>query len=504
MTDVNDGVAQNEGDIRYATEIEFIAAFLKSAHQNQEGTDKKRQEAESKLAWQAAKEIGPEMLTFPGTTGIYEVVRTRFAAGQTLDPLEVQAEVLRRDVQEETVALGDIISHGGFSSDLIPRAKAIQNTYRQGQARLILNKATDYFREEGQKNGGQAGAEHLAMKMMSLYSEGGVFGGDSLRTPDESIDELEERTHNESLAGVPFPLPLLERHAGPALPGDVIGITGYSNSGKSSWAANMFWDFVGRNQPCIGFSTEMGVQWVERGVAAKNRVSQKRVEKRLWKDAEAGELERYLAGLKKARDLGENWQVIPTSDISPSQIITSTKILRQKWKGRPVIVFVDHMHRLDYGGEDADKMVGPAVKALRNMGKADTDGGIIWILLFQPRKPEIGKEPYGFVMGHQIRGHSSIWNELDMHFSPGRFGVKVYKDGMKTEWGTPKGKHRDDGFPEICPPDDMLDDRKLDDEHMWVKIEKRRTGGEGPVVYFDFDPRYGLVYEQYKGEAGGR
>jgi hypothetical protein len=115
-------------------------------------------------------------------------------------------------------------------------------------------------------------------------------------------------------------------------------------------------------------------------------------------------------------------------------------------------------------------------------------------MLFQPRKPAAGTTQYGPIAGHQIRGHSSIWNELDVHISPFRMWVKTNEQLGRTHWGTvacdyEQGKP----MPKLAKPES--DGAKLDDEHVYIKIDKRRVGGEGPTVMLHFDAPSGAVYE---------
>jgi hypothetical protein len=132
---------------------------------------------------------------------------------------------------------------------------------------------------------------------------------------------------------------------------------------------------------------------------------------------------------------------------------------------------------------------------LRNLAMQED---LIFVLVYQPRKPDVGKEPYGPISGDKIRGHSSVWNELNYHLSPFRVWVETMGNAS-TSWGTPKARVEPGaGRPKMAAPDPLAQDIKLDDEHFWIKIDKRRVGGEGPLVLLEMQPEWGRIYEKWE------
>jgi hypothetical protein len=86
------------------------------------------------------------------------------------------------------------------------------------------------------------------------------------------------------------------------------------------------------------------------------------------------------------------------------------------------------------------------------------------------------------------------WNELDVYVSPFRAFVKI-AHGEKTPWGTPKALM---GLRGPIWPNRKKDDPdtyKLDDEHTYVKVYKRRVGGEGRTLWLNIDGPTGKIYE---------
>ena len=72
-------------------------------------------------------------------------------------------------------------------------------------------------------------------------------------------------------------------------------------------------------------------------------------------------------------------------------------------------------------------------------------------------------------------------------------------DNWTTPWGTQKAVLRADGRPKLAKPE--ADGAKLDDERVYVKIDKDRIGGEGPTIALEFDKPSGRIYEQEVGHA---
>src|SRR5690606_7821419 len=134
-------------------------------------------------------------------------------------------------------------------------------------------------------------------------------------------------------------------------------MTAYSGSGKSVWAANLAARWTRRGVPVIAFPTEMGERWVARAVAAETygaqRVRQWVVEKRQWSRATPEERELYAEMITEYRT--RPLEIVNRPNITPAQITAAVRVLRKRWSGRTVVVVVDHMHRLDYEGEDPNE-----------------------------------------------------------------------------------------------------------------------------------------------------
>jgi hypothetical protein len=270
--------------------------------------------------------------------------------------------------------------------------------------------------------------------------------------------------------------------------GEIVGLSAYSGAGKSTFAANIARRFAAAGTPVICFPTEMRSAWVSRMIAAASGVRQWICEKRQWSQATDDERDAFRATAAETKTLPI--EVVARPNVSPAEIVAATRVLRKRWSGRTVVVIVDHMHRLNYDGEDANVAVGPATKLLKNFAGDDRDGGLIFLLLFQPRKP--AHDVYRPIAGHQIRGDSMTWNELDVYISPFRTWVKT-DDTRVTPWGTPAAKVDPSGKPRLAEPES--EGSKLSDEFVFVKVDKRRVGGEGGTLVLPFDEPSGCIYE---------
>jgi hypothetical protein len=312
----------------------------------------------------------------------------------------------------------------------------------------------------------------------------------------EELAKLDRK--GSELKRVSLPFKKLEAETGPFIPGDLVGISAYSNGGKSLTLANLFRWFVIQGYPCIVFPTEMRERWLSRAFAAHARVSQRLAEREEWDLATDQQKEDYRFAVQ---DLAAcPWEVVNRPRISPAEIMARASVLRRKYAGKPVVVMIDHMHRLDYGTGKAEIEVGGATRRLRDWAASDTEGGIVLVVLYQPRKPEDDAVLYRPVRGYQIKGVSEVWNEMDIHISPYRRWVKVVpgwekNQMLRTSWGTPSCLYSDKHphIPEFAKPGD--ESGKLDDEHCYIKVDKRRVGGEGPTVMLEIDSPSGRIYE---------
>lgn len=460
----------------YANEAAFIGAFWRAAAEQE--SDRTRT-----LAWDASALVGPQMISDPFLRKLYENIRIRFAEGET-----VEVPIVARDFDAEDFDLiCDIQENSLPPSVLLDYARAVVQNANVAEFKDLCTKAVEYLNKTP-KDGGKQAAERLAGRLLDIYTT--TPGSSSgFPTQDQIVDEGKKRAMQE-VSGVVLPWPKLEAECGPWIPGEVIGISAYSNAGKSTFASNLFSGLIDRGVPCIPFPTEMGAQWMDRVVATRARVEQWRAEKQRWAGAEDQRM-RFLDAYDALREL--EWTLVKRMDISATEIVSAVRILRKKWDG-PVVFFVDHMHRLNYGNEEADKEAGKATRLMKNIAG---EMGLIGILLYQPRKPSEGT-PHGPVRGDQIRGHSSIWNELDVHLSPFRAWVKTNTEHGFAYAGTPHQTvacdyEQGSGTPRFAKPE--ADGAKLDDEHFFVKVDKRRVGGEGRTVCLNYDKITGRIFE---------
>lgn len=478
-----------------AYEVEFLGALIHAASDNPQNPVK---DEDQRRAWVAMECVEPQMFSERDLGKIYELVRDMFVEGKPIDPTSLSTAIstLEDDeggeVAERYVA--SVLDAIFTSGQLEDRTEVVIREWRRRSFADLCSKAVQALRGSHGEDGGARLAGVMSMRLIELYAGSGRSKGSQYPSGEEVVEKLRSRALDPEETGVRFPWPKLEALCGPMIPGEVVGVTAYSNQGKSVFGANMFWALVRAGVPCIAFPTEMMFQWVERGVAAMAGVSQWRAEKRRWKGTEGEyELEKYLEELEQLKGK-DNWRIVARADISPAEIVMAVRILRKKWPSRTVVFFVDHLHRLNYGGEKPDEKIGEATRMIRNL--AQEDEGLIPVVMYQPKKPEGGKEPYGPIGGHRIRGHSEVWNELDIHLSPWRAVVETVVDqDDKTIMGTVKAKLNRAGLPLIKKPTQLMEGRKWDDEHFHTKIDKRRTGGVGPNVVLRFDALSGRIWE---------
>ena len=467
------------------TEAQFVSTFWGMA------------EAQSEKATNIMVHIAPDMFQDQGFSKAYKVLREAYAKGQNLGDFVIQAEVVN--------AVGQQWGEQIFVS------RNDQKDLRQYAAKILLNfrarKQLDLLRDAVTKtemliaSGKDGNAAKLSDSMLAdlIRLHNSSTGGRTPQTKSEYTQaELEKIDRKSDGRGIWLPYSKLHQEIGNIIAGDTIGIAAYSNGGKSTTLANLFKHFVINDNPCIVFPTEMRERWLSRAYACHARVPQMIAEREDWENATE---EQKVAYRMAVQDLERcPWEIVNRANITVEEIIARATVIRRRWPGKTVIVMVDHMHRLDYHGSDADLMAGEATKRLRDWAAEDQEGGIILVLLYQPRKPSDEIELYKPVRGDQIKGKSSIWNELDILISPYRRWVKIVpgwerNPGLRTAWGTPvcmyDSKHIH--LPSFTKPGDA--EGKLDDEHAYIKIAKRRVGGEGPTVMLNMESPTGYIYE---------
>jgi replicative DNA helicase len=462
-------------------EFQFVGQFVAYAQRRERPDDQK-------AALRAVEMVNADMLEFHPLRQVYDVVRERYAKGDELiDPT---------DMPGDTEVWVEVIDNMMGVLDVLDYAKRIREHWQQRTQVSVLRSSLEVSERallDQNVTLAQRAAQRVAERMMSMYAD--VYTGQQAATAADVVEEELAAIDAEQETGVTVPYTELEEECGPWMPGDLIGISAYSGAGKSTFAGNLMMRLTRRGVPCIGFPTEMRGRWLARAAATEANVSQRVIEKRLWKTATWEEKDSYSYVLKQM--LGRPLELVNRPNITPREIIAATRVLRRRWPGQPVVVFVDHAHRLDYEGQDANEAVGPAAKAFKN---AAGEEQVIFVVLFQPRKPE-GGNTYSAIAGHQIRGNSMVWNELDVHLSPFRAWVRQ-DDVRTTSWGTPASFLNSYNLPKMAKPDS--DGAHLCDDLMLVKVDKRRIGGEGPVVALRFDKVTGHAYEPHEHNSNDR
>ena len=463
-------------------EAQFLAAFIAEAQQKKES------------AVRIMGHIRPDMLEYEQIAQAYEYLSQRHAAGKPVDDMEVQTHL--RGVLGDDWYISIWTESKKDGEPCRTYAARVQVNWRaRRQARYLADAAKQSEELVGKKD---EKAKRLADEIITNLSSFHHVEGD-LSKPvsreeitNRALKRLQERKGSE---GIKMPYQKLATEIGNLVPGDMVGVVAYSNGGKSTVSANFFRHFVINNVPTIVFPTEMGLAWHARAVAAHARIPQIVAEREQWDLASKEQIEAYEFALK---DIGRcPWEIVPQASISIDQIMARASVLRRRWPGKPVVVMIDHLHRLDYGREDPDFGVGPATQRLRNWAREDDMGGIIVFALYQPRKPADEIEHFKPVSGFQIRGKSTVWNELDILLSPHRRWVET---GIgKTPWGTPACRYQN-GRPVFTVPN--KEGAKLDDEHVYIKIGKRRVGGEGPTVTLDVEGPTGHIRDFHVAEDG--
>lgn len=462
----------------YEVEADFVACYWAA-------TESERDD-DAHAATEVAGRVPPDALEDADLSRTYGYLADRYAAGQpthtedTFDAL--------REAGVSTGAIGEVVARKMSAAELGHYAAVVVRDHQRRRFSDLLERSRTYLANGKGRDGGKRLAEELALKALSLYADSDA-GGVPQTKSDILAEERRLLTAEEEI-GITLPWPKLDRACGPWVPGDVVGVSAFSNAGKSTFAANLAFLLARRQTPFIVFPTEMRQRWVARGLCALSGVPQKVAEKRQWKRAKAEEIEAYNDMIDIVSPWP--WTVVNVPNISPAEILSRTRILRRNFAGRPVVVIVDHMHRLDYGGEDPNDAVGPATKMFKDFAGSDKDG-VVFVLLFQPRKPDAGGNTYRPIAGHQIRGNSMVWNELDVHLSPFRTWVRCSEDVGRTAWNTPKTLVDPNGAPVLSKPN--KDGAKLADEHYFLKVDKDRVGGEGPIVVLNFDKPSGCIHE---------
>ncbi len=450
----------------YDVEVRFVGQFARYAQQRES------------VAWEVLSLVVPGMLQDSKLDERFGKLSGRFAAGEELDDPDDGFDDTWQDISDESV--------GTF--DLRQLAHRIRNDWRsREQVRLLRLGLHEADNAIGSLNGkAKHIAERLSMALLTLFADGAESG--QPQGLQEMLEAERGFMNSGDEIGITLPFPKLEDACGPWIPGDVVALPGYSGSGKSQLVANLVLRWIRRGVPVIAFPTEMRQRWLSRMLSADSGVRQWIAEKRQWRKAKDEERVAYDAAITEMEH--RPLEVVNRSLISPAEVLAATRVLRKRWAGRPVVVVVDHMHRLNYENEESNKAVGPATKLFKDFAENDREGGIIFLLLYQPRKPR--EDVYRPIAAHEIRGDSTVWNEIDVCLSPFRVWVKC-DESRRTEWDTPRAVCDPSGRPKTVKAES--EGSKLSDEHVFIKVDKRRVGGEGSTLWLNYHAPSGNVFE---------
>lgn len=480
------------------TEFRFVSIFWNLARKKDEDLAR------------IAQHIKPAMLESNLLGVAYRIISTTHSAGKPLDDqmfnVTFMQEMQRADPKNGLAAADALVedSHLGGRS-IRSYAARVLLTWRNRETVRILKDAAETLEALTDSADGKVAkeADAVATRIYLLHSKQGletdkqipVTRGEFTQAELAKLDQGEPKHGTRINLGYSK----LTDQMGDLLPGDVMGICAYSNGGKSLLDSNLARNFAIRRYPQIFFPTEMQARWLSRMYASHAKVNQYYAEREAWHEATEAERDAYRLAVLDLEQCP--WEIVNQPEISVDEIIARATVLRRKFAGQPVVVHVDHMHRLNYGSKEANLEVGAATRKLANWARSDTDGGIILVLLYQPRKPIDEMELYKPVDPYQVRGTSEVWNEVDYYLSPYRRWVKVVEGHeknpqLRTPWGTPRCVYTSKGVPEFTKPNES--GSKLDDEHVYIKIGKRRVGGEGPTVMLNIDGPTGHIYELSK------
>ena len=424
----------------------------------------------------------------------YKYILERWARGQPLHDAEA-VNGLQNILMGEFTHLQDTAWEwqGYAHQEQNPRSYAKRVTRhwatrrRAAALQALAEKAAAAVDDEGKRSrevGDQAVAEMLTL-------EAGL-GERRAQSRDEITDQEKKLVRAGVTLGRPWPYKVFNRMFGRALPGKLIGMTGYPGTGKTQLVTNIVRGFVTAEQPTpvITASTEMEVDFQRRIWAEHGGLHQRLVEHMAWDTASEAEKERYEATLEDMR--GCPWEMILDEGLTLDGFMARVRILRRRYPGQHVVWVLDNYFALEFGGQEPEKTVGRDTQRLRKFCQQDRDGGMTGIIVFQPRKPPAEDDIFNPVRAHQVKG-SQIWGHVDIHFSPYRRAVATMSTVM-TPWGSPSCQYGEDGWPVRVKRDEP--GAKLDDEHVYIFPDKIRTGGEGPAIRLRMDAPTGLIYEE--------
>lgn len=476
-----------------ADELQFVATFMGQL----QGEDLPLETGK------IASHIEPEMLEDPKLSNAYRVLRERYFSIESgervmdVPTLKRLREVMGGD-DHPTGPYRTLVGTSGqtFGVSLRPYATRIWKNHKARAQVSLLEGALQQAREAiASKNGKAIKVADDVINRLAVLHRGAGFGEGPETAQDYVELELKRMDPANRVTGVRLPWPKLTHLVGDLIAGDAVGVPAYSNAGKTLFAANLCWHFGTIDQPAIYWPTESRDRFLSRIYSVGAGTPQKYAEREQWHLASEKEREDYRFAVHSFAQAP--YKIVPRANVSPAQIIAQSTILRREFTkthpGKPVVIVIDHMHRLDYSPAKVDEVIGDWTKRLRDWAVEDREGGIILMMLFQPRKPDLQANLYTPVSGYQIKGASAVMAELDILLSPYRRWVKVHAQDIRTPWGTPAAEYNSKGFPVFAKPES--DGAKVDDENFYLKIGKRRTEGEGPTVNLRIDAPSGRIYE---------
>lgn len=445
----------------------------------------------------AAAELEPEEFYVSPHRLLFKNLKAMVQRDEALDEITVSAQ-LRETEDFDSVGgvgfLASLLDSVPTAANVAYHISVVKDRYAKRSLLQVAAKIIDSV--EGAKWSAPKIVESALLRLGEITPQ----VRQRILTRQQIVSAERERMHApfDPSTRVGFPFAKLNDYVGLLVPGDTVGIAGYMNSGKTQFTAALVRHWAISDIPCRWYPTESAERFFSRVASAHARVDQRYAERDLWHLASDEEKEAYDFALADLESMP--WELNPQLDISPEEIIADATLWLKRvgvdpatGLPRPTVLVVDHMHRLNYGpGVEPAIAVRAATKQLRNWAKAH---GVILILIYQPKKPPVNVQVYKPVMGYQISG--DVAHELDIILSPYRRWVKVEPAWrtnplLRTPWGTPRCLLVD-GHPKPCKPE--AEDGKVDDEHMYVKIPKRRTGGEGPTLVFQIEAPSGFIYQ---------
>lgn len=475
-----------------ATEYAFVLGFWKHAATDESHT----------YVTRIMSGVEPEHIEHPTLRVVYQVLCERLTSQRPTDPadIEVWDEVTRRAPDR---AMADQVT---TDVQLFPPQKlgdkvaSILESYNARRQRALLaDSLAEMDRQLAADEYAKARAqgESTALRLLAVGAE--RPGRRTLRSREEITAELLAAGEVGSPGGIAWPYPKLQRVLGFLPRGAVCGITGEPGTGKTTVMGNLFMEWTARDVVVLVYSTEMRTKFLNRAYATRAGIPQRAAEQELFRVRDHKVLkilaqewgcdeltarsrtfqywEQYEATAREWED--KPWEVVDISDLRPEDLIGYTRHLRRRYAGAHVVVMVDHMLNLAYSEpERAALYVGAATSRFRDLCQEDQDGGMSGVLLFQPKKGEVGKEgvaAYRPVAAGAIKG--SVASVLDVHFSPYR--VLLDEDGK------------------ACRPNRLGEDGVRDDDgHVYLKPDKNRTGGPSPTQKLCFDASCGRIWEE--------